>query len=221
MTVAQLLTDPRAFLAGAPTEAEKRRVLVVVLATGLVPTVGAVAGFTVLLSGQFGPGLFGFVVLVAVLAGGALAVGSWLLWAGTFYLLGRLLGGDGDARALLFDTGWGFLPRLVAVVVGVVPTLLAAGRLEPVTADPGTDPQAFGQAIAEASTSGAVGPELSLVTWAVALVALLASAVVWLVAVEENLGLSRGAAAVVVVLPVLVSLFTRLVFGLVPLLGRL
>jgi hypothetical protein len=221
MTAARLLTAPREFLAGDPTEAEKRRVFAVVLATGLVPTLGAIVGVTVLLSGQFGAGLVGFVVLVALLAGAALAVGSWLLWTGALFVLARLFGGEGSTRGLLFDVGWGFLPRLVAVVVGVVPPLLGVGRLEPVTVDPGGDPQAFGQAIGESAAAGGASPELSLVAWAVALLALFASARVWVAAVEENMALERGQALVVVGVPVVVSVLTRLVFGLLPLVGRL
>jgi len=218
MSVSQAMTDPWTFFEGDPTEREKRRVLAVVLATGLVPTLGGVAGVLALLSDTFGAGLVAFVALVALLVGVAMAVGAWLLWAGAMYVVGRLLGGEGSFRGLLFDVGWGFLPRVGAVAVGVVPNLLALGRLEPVTVDPATDPEAFGRALAESAGAGAASGDLALGAWAVALLALGASAYLWLAAVERGLALSRGRAAVAVGVPVAVSVLVRLTAGLAPLL---
>ena len=219
MTVTQLLSDPRAALGGEPTGVEKRRVLAVVLTTGLVPTLAGVAGVVVLLAGQFGPGFLAFVALVTLLVGAGMAVGSWLLWAGALFALGRLLGGEGTFRSLLFDVGWGFLPRVLSATVGAVPSLLALDGLEPVTVDVGADPQAFGRAIGESLAAGSPGTAVSVTAWVVALLALFASAYLWTVAVEENLHLPTDRAVLATGLPVLVSVLVRVAFGLAPLLG--
>lgn len=127
---------------------------------------------------------------------------SWLLYAGAFHAMGRLLQGEGSFRATFVFTGWGFLPRLLAAVVNLAATWHVLGAV--------SVPTEVTPASMQAYSSQVQSHPATLAATVVGVAVLLWSAYVWTHAVEAAHDLEREDAAIAVGVPVAIALILRL-----------
>lgn len=127
---------------------------------------------------------------------------AWLLYAGAFQAMGRLLQGDGSFRTTLVYAGWGFLPRLLAAVVNLAATWYVLGVVSVPSEVTPASMQAY-------STQIQTHPA-TLAATIVGVAVLLWSAYIWVHAVEAAHDIERGDAAIAVGVPVAIALIIRL-----------
>ncbi|WP_254543562.1 Yip1 family protein [Halomarina pelagica] len=126
---------------------------------------------------------------------------QWALYAVAFYAIARVaFDGSGSLSDTFAGTGWGFVPAIVGTAVSAAASLYVYSG---VTLPEGAN--AANQALARLQSDPAL-----LVASAFGLLVLLWSGYIWTIAMQHVHGLSRRNAAIVVGIPVLVGVLTRL-----------
>lgn len=138
--------------------------------------------------------------IIGGIFGGLIAVVSpfvsWLLYAVAFQVLTYFFDGEGEFRDTFALTGWGFAPRLLAVIVSLVITVYLTQSIHiPV------DPAAY----QDFSNRIATHP-LNLTASGLSIVFTLWSAYIWIPAVQQARNVTRGQATIAVGVPVLVAI---------------
>lgn len=198
MTWTTVLTDPQAFFAGRGDDPGLGGPALVVLVVGLLGLLSAVPTLLLVLRGV-PPGAQGIV-------GVGLAIGAvfglvgpfivWLLYAIVFYALSIAFGGEGEFRELFALTGWGFLPRILGAAVSAIVLFVVIGGVsapESAEAMRGFQQQLQSNPLVRASTVVGIGVTL----W---------SGYIWTHAVATARELAVRQAAVVVGIPVALSI---------------
>jgi hypothetical protein len=182
----------------------------------LVLVVGALSGVTAFVSTQYMASAFPddirqFALIGAVAGALAAVLFTVLIWvalAGVFHVLSSVLyDAEGEFRATLLCTGYGYLPRVFGALVGVVTTYLA---LQAVSVPP--DPT--NQAAIREFTRAVQNSPYTLVSTLVSVVVLLWQGFVWTFALKHARSLDLREAAVSVGAPVAVLVLIN-VWGLV------
>ncbi|PXF58207.1 MAG: hypothetical protein C4B59_13760 [Candidatus Methanogaster sp.] len=124
---------------------------------------------------------------------------SWILYAGVFYALSTLLRGVGSFRRVFEFTGYGFIPAIIAPVIGLAAVWLAYPGID----FSAIDPQLLKQTLMQ--------NPLMKASDIAGILFLLWSAVIWIFGVKHACDISRRAATVTVVLPVAVNLLYSMV----------
>ncbi|MHC1600662.1 MAG: Yip1 family protein [Candidatus Methanospirareceae archaeon] len=138
-------------------------------------------------------------VAIGVIGGFVILSVSWLLYAGVFYAISTLLGGVGSFRRVLEFTGYGFIPAIIAPVIG----LAAIMAVYPGTDFSAIEPQLMKQTLMQ--------NPLMTASDIAGILFLLWSAVIGIFGVEHACDISRRTATVAVVLPVAVYLLYSMV----------
>ena len=124
---------------------------------------------------------------------------SWLLYAGVFYTISALLRGVGSFRRVLEFTGYGFIPAIIAPVIGLAAVWLAYPGID----FSAIEPQLMKQTL--------MRNPLMKASDIAGILFLLWSAVIWIFGVKHACDISRRTATVTVVLPVAVYLLYSMV----------
>ena len=127
---------------------------------------------------------------------------AWVVYAGAFHAMGRLLQGDGSLRTTFVYAGWGFLPRLLAAVVNLAATWYVLGVV--------SVPAEVTSASMQAYTQQIQSHPATLASTVVGVAILLWSAYIWTHAVEAAHDIEREDAAIAVGVPVALALILRL-----------
>ncbi|MEA1895039.1 MAG: Yip1 family protein [Euryarchaeota archaeon] len=172
-------------------------VLLAAIATGIhiaavngvatLPPSGAAVPFT---GGSVAIGVIGGIIILSV---------SWFLYAGVFYALSTMLGGAGSFKQVLEFTGYGFIPAIIAPVIG----LAAVMAIYPIIDFSAIEPQLMKQTLMQnplMKASDIAG--ILLLLW---------SAIIWIFGVKHACNISRRTATVAVVLPVAIYLLYSMV----------
>ncbi len=200
--MANLLTNPDRFFAELSGRDPNLRipaaiVLLAAIATGIyIAAVECVAtpspsGAAVSFTGSS--------VAASVIGGLIIMLVSWLLYAGVFYAISTLLKGVGSFRRVFEFTGYGFIPAIIAPVIG----LAAVMAVYPGIDFSAIDPQLMKQTLMQhpfMKASDIAG-----------IIFLLWSAVIWIFGVKHACNVSRRTATVSVVLPVAVYLMYSMI----------
>ena len=138
-------------------------------------------------------------VAIGVIGGFVILSVSWLLYAGVFYALSTLLRGVGSFRRVLEFTGYGFIPAIIAPVIGLAAVWLAYPGID----FSAIEPQLLKQTLMQ--------NPLMKASDIAGILFLLWSAVIWIFGVKHACAISRRTATVTVVLPVAVYLMYSIV----------
>lgn len=195
--LARLLTDPDGFFEERDRSPSLRRPALVVLVVGLLGGASS-EPVALIVDGSLPPGTEAFFFVGVVFdAAAALLVPflAWLLFAGAFQFLSRFYGGDGTFRTTVALVGWGFLPQVLGALLTAGAVFLVVGGVEP----PNTMRQMgefSGRLYARSALRATQVAGIGLTLW---------SGVIWTAAVGRARDLDRREAALVVAVPVLVS----------------
>ncbi len=133
-------------------------------------------------------------VATGVIGGLIIMSVSWLIYAGVFYAISTMLKGVGSFRRVLEFTGYGFIPAIIAPIIGLAAVWLAYPGIDFSAIEPQLIEQTLMQnPLMRASDIGGI-------------LFLLWSAVIWIFGVKHACDVSRRTAMVTVVLPVAVYL---------------
>ena len=135
-------------------------------------------------------GVIGGIIIMSVL---------WLLYTGVFYAISTLLRGVGSFRRVFEFTGYGFIPAIIAPVIGLAAVWLAYPGID----FSAIDPQLMKQTLMQ--------NPLMKASDIAGILFLLWSAVIWIFGVKHACDISRRTATVTVVLPVAVYLLYSVV----------
>ncbi|RLG30673.1 hypothetical protein DRO03_03620 [Methanosarcinales archaeon] len=138
-------------------------------------------------------------VAIGVIGGFVILSVSWILYAGVFYALSTLLRGVGSFRRILEFTGYGFIPAIIAPVIGLAAVWLAYPGID----FSAIEPQLLKQTLMQ--------NPLMKASDIAGILFLLWSAVIWIFGVKHACAISRRTATVTVVLPVAVYLMYSIV----------
>ncbi len=199
--MANPLTNPDRFFAGISGRDSNLRipaaiVLLAAIATGIY--IAAVDGVTTP-SPSAAVSFTGISVATSVIGGLILMSISWLLYAGVFYAISTMLGGVGSFRRVFEFTGYGFIPAIIAPIIGLAAVWLAYPGID-VSA---IDPQLLKQTLMQ--------NPLMKASDIAGILFLLWSAVIWIFGVKHACDISRRTATVTVVLPVAVYLLYSMI----------
>lgn len=200
-----LLTSPDGFFEERTPEAALLAPAAVVLLVGLIRALGALPAMQMTVKAlPEGASGFGSVVVASGVIGGFIGVlVAWVLYAGAFHLIsGLLYEPDNGFRDTLAVTGWGFVPAIIAAIVGAVVAFAVFGD---VAAPSATDPAQVQRFVQELRSRPAF-----LVSSALGIVFLLWQAFLWAFGVKHARGLTLRQAGVTVAAPVAVALALRL-----------
>lgn len=136
---------------------------------------------------------------IGVIGGVLIMSVSWLLYAGVFYAISTLLRGVGSFRRILEFTGYGFIPAIIAPVIGLAAVWLAYPGID----FSAIEPQLMKQTLMQ--------NPLVKVSDIAGILLLLWSAVIWIFGVKHACAISRRSATVVVVLPVAIYLLYSII----------
>lgn len=127
----------------------------------------------------------------------------WMLFAGAFYVLAKLLGGRARIGRLFKLTGWGFAPFALFGILRAVGTYYAVqGKTIPDSVRPGvigSEQEGYHAVMAQSS-----GDPVLVATTAIGCLFFLVSGYFWVLAVDESTNLNRRQVRIVVVIPLLV-----------------
>lgn len=196
--VGTLLVDPDAFFAERGGETSLAEPFLVVLGVVALSVTGGVVVVLEAMSSVSGDLQVFFVVggLIGVAVAAVSPFVEWLLYAGAFQVLTYFFDGEGEFRDTFALTGWGFVPRLLAVFANAVAMVYLTRTL-----DPPADLADFA-----AYQSQVSGHPLSLAASALGLLVTLWSAYVWVAAVRHARAVTRRQALVSVAVPVALGL---------------
>lgn len=129
MSWTTVLTDPQAFFAERADDSGLRGPVLVVLVVGILGLLSAVPTLLLVLRGvpAGARGIVGVGLAIGAVFGLVGPFIVWLLYAIVFYALSIAFGGEGEFRELFALTGWGFLPRVLGAAVSAVVLLVAVG----------------------------------------------------------------------------------------------
>ena len=199
--MANPLTNPDRFFAGISGRDSNLRipaaiVLLAAIATGIY--IAAVDGVTTPSPSAAVP-FTGISVATSVIGGLIIMSISWLLYAGVFYAISTMLGGVGSFRRVFEFTGYGFIPAIIAPVIGLAAVWLAYPGID----FSAIDPQLMKQTLMQ--------NPLMKASDIAGILFLLWSAVIWIFGVKHACDISRRTATVTVVLPVAVYLLYSMI----------
>lgn len=124
---------------------------------------------------------------------------EWMLLAIGFDVIARRFGGDGPLHEVVRLVGWGFLPHIVTGLIAMIVMLVVIGRISPPAAP--DQVLTFIQSIqGDPAVRLAAGLGIVFTVW---------SGFLWIFAVKHARGLSFRRAALVVALPVALSIAWR------------
>ena len=201
--MANLLTNPDRFFAELSGRDLDMRmpaaiVLLAAIATGI--HIAAMSGVTTTpaSSGVAVP-FTGISVATGVIIGLILMSVTWFLFAGVFYAISTMLRGVGSFKRVLEFTGYGFIPAIIAPVIGLAAVWLAYPGIDFSTIEPQLMKQTLMQnPLMKASDIAGI-------------IFLLWSSVIWIFGVKHACNVSRRTATVTVVLPVAVYLLYSMI----------
>ena len=199
--MANPLTNPDRFFAGISGRDSNLRipaaiVLLAAIATGIY--IAAVDGVTTPSPSAAVP-FTGISVATSVIGGLILMSISWLLYAGVFYAISTMLGGVGSFRRVFEFTGYGFVPAIIAPIIGLAAVMAAYPGID----FSAIDPQLMKQTLMQ--------NPLMKASDIAGILFLLWSAVIWIFGVKHACDISRRTATVTVVLPVAVYLLYSMI----------
>ena len=171
-------------------------VLLAAIATGI--HIAAVNGVTTPSPSGAVP-FTGISVAINVIGGIIIMSVSWLLYAGVFHAISTLLRGVGSFKRVLEFTGYGFIPAIIAPIIGLAAVWLAYPGID----FSAIDPQLMKQTLMQ-------NPLMRASDMA-GIIFLLWSAVIWIFGVKHACNVSRRTATVTVVLPVAVYLLYSMI----------
>ncbi|WP_301663915.1 Yip1 family protein [Methanoculleus frigidifontis] len=195
-TTQDLFLNPRAFFDAKKAEGDSLKVpALIVLAIGIVSAISAyvlalpflqylpseIAGLGPVLA-AFG-GIFALVMVLVV----------WVLFAGVFYGISALLGGEGSFKQTLAFVGYGYAPQLVGTAIYVVFVWLFMANLVLPPASAISDPTIFADLMKDPYIQIGGIINLLFVLW---------SANIWIFGVKSARNLSLKNAAIAVGIPV-------------------
>ena len=199
--MANLLTNPDRFFAELSGRDLDLRmpaaiVLLAAIATGI--HIAAMSGVTTP-SSSGAVSFTGISVATGVIIGLILMSVSWFLFAGVFYAISTMLRGVGSFKRVLEFTGYGFIPAIIAPVIGLAAVWLAYPGIDFSTIEPQLMKQTLMQnPLMKASDIAGI-------------IFLLWSSVIWIFGVKHACNVSRRTATVTVVLPVAVYLLYSMI----------
>ena len=205
--VNDLVLHPEQFFREALGEKEQLRLPGIIILVGAV--IAAVSGYlagglSVRMMEPAMQGMAPVILVVAVIAAFFGTFVAWVVWAGVFYLLSKILKGSGSFSRCLEMVGYGFLPQIIGMLVTVVAALVYLPKvtIPALTSAALQDPQM----IKEASSALMHDPAMMAfteITAVVAIVFLLWSATLWIFGLKQARNLSLKNAAICVMIPVI------------------
>lgn len=196
-----VLTDPNGFFASRVEDPQSLRAATVVLA---VSVIGALSGYLViqrLFSGLPQDVAFAGTIATIFAVGGALVAPFflWGLYSAVFYVFSLAFDPGGSFKTLAAFTAWGFLPSIINELIGLVLVYVVLGQVQvPTTAEGAAGFQAR-----------LVQHSLYRLSIAIGIVFSLWRGFIWTFAVKHARSLSLRESAIVVGIPVAISiLFT-------------
>ncbi|RZN42976.1 MAG: YIP1 family protein [Methanosarcinales archaeon] len=202
ITMVNLLTNPDRFFADLSGKDPDLRtpaaiVLLAAIATGI--HIAAVSGVTTPSPSGVTAPFTGISVATGIIGGLIIMSVSWFLFAGVFYAISTMLRGVGSFRRVLEFTGYGFIPAIIAPVIGLAAVWLAYPGIDFSTIEPQLMKQTLMQnPLMKASDIAGI-------------IFLLWSSVIWIFGVKHACNVSRRTATVTVVLPVAVYLLYSMI----------
>lgn len=190
-TLTAVLTDPESFFDREADDPRLRGPVAIVAVLALVGLASSVPVFRAV-AGEVPADARPFVLAglaIGALIGAAAPFVVWLVYALAFYLLSIPFDGEGAFRDLFALVGWGFLPRILASIVGGAVTLVLLTGGEFSLADPRQ---------ARQFARGMTTSPLGLANRAFGLVMTLWSAWIWTHAVAAARDLETRRAGIVV-----------------------
>ena len=173
---------------------------IIVLITGIVLgiDVAIVGPITEPLPPEGGVPFGGVIAVLSVIAGLVISFGTWLLFAGVFYVISMLFGGGCSFKRCLEFTGYGLIPSTISAVI-----LLAATAAVYLTVDfSSIDPQLVKETFTQNPLIRASDSlDIPLMLW---------SAYIWTFGVKRECNLSTRNALITVAVPVGVYILYRI-----------
>ncbi|MEA1907420.1 MAG: Yip1 family protein [Euryarchaeota archaeon] len=200
--MANLLTNPDRFFAELSGREPDLRtpatiVLLAAIATGV--HIAAVSGVTTPSPSGAAVPFTGISVATSVIGGLIIMSVSWFLFAGVFYAISTMLRGVGSFRRVLEFTGYGFIPAIIAPVIGLAAVMAAYPGID----FSAIEPQLMKQTLMQ--------NPLMKASDIAGIIFLLWSAVIWIFGVKHACSVSRRTATVTVILPVAVYLLYSMI----------
>jgi len=202
-----ILIKPGAFFKDAVAEKENLKIpAVIVLVLGIISALYAylISGVT----GKMMAGLFsGMESIITISSALGALIGIfifWAIWAGVFYLISSVFGGNGTYKRTLEFIGYGYLPQIFGAVLSVIVAILYLPRVVVPHLASGAiqeDPQILQEAIKTLMHDPAM-MEMTQIISIISIVFLLWSANIWIFGLQHSRKLSPRDAALCVGIPV-------------------
>jgi hypothetical protein len=202
ITMTNPLTNPDRFfaeLSGRDPNLQIPAAIVLLAAIATGSYIAAVNGVTTPSPPGVAVPFTGISVATGVVGGLIIMSVSWFLFTGVFYAISTMLRGVGSFKRVLEFTGYGFIPAIIAPIIGLAAVWLAYPGIDFSAIDPQLMKQTLMQnPLMRASDIGGI-------------LFLLWSAVIWIFGVKHACDVSRRTATVTVILPVAVYLLYSMI----------
>ena len=202
-----VLTNPDLFFAELSTrDVSLKTPFVIVLIAAIISSISAAmaASATISTLPEEAAAFAGIGAAIGAIYGLFLQFSIWLLSAGVFYVISIFFGGEGSFKRMLEFTGYGFIPMIASLVIGLVVTTTMLPTIEFSVENPELFQQTFMQ-----------NPFMQAYS-IIAILLTLWSANIWIFAVKHARNISTKNALITVGVPVgLYLLRIILVWGII------
>ena len=188
-----VLTNPDRFFAELSTrDVSLKTPFVIVLIAAIISSISAAmaASATISTLPEEAAAFAGIGAAIGAIYGLFLQFSIWLLSAGVFYVISIFFGGEGSFKRMLEFTGYGFIPMIASLVIGLVVTTTMLPTIEFSVENPELFQQTFMQ-----------NPFMQAYS-IIAILLTLWSANIWIFAVKHARNISTKNALITVGVPV-------------------
>ena len=194
INITDILTNPDRFFAElSQRDVNLRTPFVIVLVSAILGAIYAMVAYRMMMSSLPGEIAAISYVLGVISASTNLITPfiSWVLCAAVFYAISMLFKGEGSFNRVFEFVGYGFIPSIIASVVGIATTIIMA----PVFGSPFDNPELLQQTMMQHLSSQ--DPAM-MVSTIIQILLVLWSVVIWVVGVKHARNLGTGHAIITV-----------------------
>jgi len=189
-----ILTNPGRFFAElSQRDVNLRTPFIIVLVSAIIGAIYAMVTYSVMMSSYPAEiaAVFGALTTFSTILNFITPFISWILYAATFYAVSMLFKGEGSFSRVFEFVGYGFVPMIIASVVGLVTTIIMA----PAFGVPFDNPELLQQTMMQHISRYGLAMAVSTI---IQILLLLWSVVLWILAVKHARNLGTGHAIITV-----------------------
>ncbi|HDN65871.1 MAG TPA: YIP1 family protein [Methanosarcinales archaeon] len=208
--ITDMLTNPDRFFAElSQRDVNLRTPFVIVLITAIVGAICTMITYRVMTSSYPAEisAIFGALSTFSTISSLITPFISWVIYAVVFYAVSMLFKGEGSFERVFELVGYGFVPMIIASVVGLVTTMILAPAFGSPFGNPELLQQTMMQRLSMYSPAMTVSASIQFLLW-------LWGVVIWIFAVKHARNLGTGH-AIITVLAVPVAVILVVVIGLI------